>query len=106
MKNIFKNKIVLVFGAIFLLTILVFSLVIFNILGAKNEALAKLEANKEIIVKNEKIKTLSEKWQGLENLINSKRELIKNEKNQLELLIKNKLEIEGEIQSIRDTFAK
>lgn len=107
MEKIFENnKEFKIFGTLLICSVLVFSFVIAYLLKNKSEVEAKLELNKEIIEKSDRLSILSKKWQEIEWVIVEKRDLIESEKNKLELLEKNKTDIEWEIHSIRAEILK
>lgn len=66
-----------------------------EILNTYNTEISILEENKK----------LSKKWQELESVIIEKREIIKENQNQLELLEKNKFEVEAIIQENRQKIS-
>ena len=99
-----KNKIVLIFWTILLLIFITFWSIVFHLYQWKAKAEEKIEKNKALIERVEKIEELSEKWRAFENEIIAKRELIEKEQNQLSLLENWKYEIEEQIHSIRVEF--
>lgn len=103
MKEILKNKIVLIFWTLFFIAI--FGLwMILNLIYENNIINQKINAYKSEFEILEKNSELEKTWQELEKIILEKRDLIEAEKWQLELLVENKLRIESEIQENRRKF--
>ena len=101
-KEIKLDKVKIIFWALFLI---IFWLFVFA-LSAKMQAEAKIENFKKELWILEENKKLSKNWQELESAIIEKRDLIENQKMQLELLEKNKYEVEAKIQENRKIFFK
>ena len=101
-KEIKLDKIKIIFWFLFLFAIW---LLIF-VFNQKMQAEAKIENFKKELWILEENKKLSKNWQELESAIIEKRDLIENQKMQLELLEKNKYEVEAKIQENRKIFFK
>jgi len=100
MKEILKNKIVLIFGILFFVAIFGF-ISVSNLIYENNIINKKLSAYNSEFKILERNSELEKNWQELERIILEKRELIETEKWQLELLVENKLRVEWEIQENR-----
>lgn len=88
----------LIFSAIFLLLTVIFLISDRNLINEKLNAY-----NTEISILEE-IKEQEKNWRTLEDAIKEKKELIEAEKWQLELLEKNKMEVQEKIQENRQKF--
>ena len=100
MKEILKNKIVLIFGILFFVAIFGFISVL-NLIYENNIINKKLSAYNSEFKILERNSELEKNWQELERIILEKREIIKENQAQLELLEKNKFEVEAMIQENR-----
>lgn len=103
MKEILKNKIVLIFGILFFLAIFTLGMIL-NLIYENNIINKKINAYKSEFEILEKNSELEKNWQELEEMILEKREKIKYEEWQLELLVDNKLKVENDIQENRRKF--
>lgn len=99
MENIENKKIIAIFSIILVLTFLAFWFTTYTILAEKNKVEAKLEQNKEIISKSERIKVLEKN-----NLEIS--EKITELKNQKTLLEENLEKNNWEIKELKNSLVK
>lgn len=97
--NIENKKIIIIFSTILWLTLFLFWFTTYTILAEKNKVVAKLEENKEIILKSERIKVLEKN-----NLEIS--EKIKEIENQKTLLNENLEKNNWEIKKLKSEIVK
>ena len=81
MEKINFNKEFKIFWTILIISILFFSYILFTLLQSKAKAEEKIEKNKALIERVEKIEELSEKWRAFENEIIAKRKFTLSELN-------------------------
>lgn len=94
-----NKKIIIIFSTILWLTLFLFWFTTYTILAEKNKVVAKLEENKEIISKSERIKFLEE--HNLE--ISAKITELKNQKTLLE---ENLEKNNWEIKELKNSLVK
>lgn len=99
MENLENKKIIAIFSTILVFTILLFWFTTFTVVSEKNQVLAKLEKNKDLITKSERIKVLEKN-----NLEIS--EKIKEIENQKTLLEENLEKNNWEIKELKNSLVK
>ncbi len=106
MENLEYKKIIAIFSAILILTFWIFWITTFTIISEKNQVQAKLEENKEIITKVERINILNKNNDEIDFKIKEISENIKNLENQKTLLEENKEKNLLEKENLKNTLVK
>lgn len=101
-----NKKIIIIFGSILVLSFLVFWFTTFTVVSEKNKVQAKLEENKEIISKSERIKILNKNNEEIDLKIKEISEKITDLENQKSLLEENKGKNNWEINDLKNSLVK
>lgn len=101
-----NKKIITIFGSILILSFLVFWFTTVKVVSEKNKVQAKLEENKEIIIKSERIKFLEKNNEDLKAMIWELDEEIKEKEWKKSLLIENVEKNNWEINDLKNSLVK
>lgn len=101
-----NKKIITIFGSILILSFLVFWFTTVKVVSEKNKVQAKLEENKEIISKSERIKILNKNNEEIDLKIKEISEKITDLENQKSLLEENKGKNNWEINDLKNSLVK
>lgn len=106
MKKMENKKIIIIFSTILWLTLFLFWFTTYTILAEKNKVEAKLEENKEIISKSERIKFLEKNNEDLKIMISNLNEEIKEKEWKKSLLEENVEKNNWEIKDLKNNIVK
>lgn len=106
MKKMENKKIIIIFSTILWLTLFLFGFTTYTILIEKNKVEAKLEENKEIISKSERIKFLEKNNEDLKIMISNLNEEIKEKEWKKSLLEENVEKNNWEIKDLKNNIVK